>query len=128
MVSKAPFKFVEFDYFEVNDNNLTGNTGYNFNSKTKDFKFFKNNQLTGIYKLELTQEELHKLHRYLVENIFFDMPAQLGTNPNPKHIYSIKVCYQRKCKSVTVYDNLSGSYSVKINNIKRYLENKFKKL
>ncbi|MGE9615801.1 MAG: hypothetical protein ACQPRI_05815 [Solitalea-like symbiont of Tyrophagus putrescentiae] len=128
MVSKAPFKFAEFDYLEVSDNNLSGNTRYSFNSKTKDFKFFKNDQLTNIYKLGLAQEELHKIHRYLVENIFFDIPDQLGTNHNPKHIYSIKVCYQRKCKSVTVYDNVTGSYNVKINNIKRYLENKFKKL
>lgn len=122
MISKAPFKFVEFEYFEVYSKNIETGSEYLFNSKTKQLDFFKNGEILASYKLNFSYEELHKFHRYLIDNIFFDIPEKIGSISTNSCIYRLKVCYKRKCKEVKVYTNHNSPYDSKIKNIKRYIE------
>jgi hypothetical protein len=104
MVKNAPYKFSEFESFELKYG-LGDNLVNTYDSKTGIYRYENDRDSIVTDTVRLNKDDLLYLHRKAVDLGFWNFPEELSGANNPKRSansphYFLKYNYQRKSKQV----------------------------
>lgn len=131
MIRKAPFKFEEFETFEVHFKTPRNRTTYvDFRSGVVDYRLADSILLQDT--LSFSRDELQELHRTLYTNNFFDLPHEMrntGEENAGRGLYTLQAVYQRKSYQVVYEPGYSGDrrWKDKTDRIITHIESRVRK-
>lgn len=114
MVKNAPYKFAEFESFNIQFGQ--GDSLVNrYDSKTMQYQYVNDRDSLVVKKVKLTKDDLLFLHRKAAEYGLWDFPADLRSGDKGADIphYTLEFKYQRKSKRIDFDANFNGNPKLK---------------